>query len=329
MKGSIAAVVLAAGKSRRMLSSTSKITHRILGRPLIAYLLDSLAKSGIPAENTVLVCGENLEEVQSVVSDRPVRFVVQKEQLGTAHALLRAEDYVGNFAGNLLVTVGDNPYITPGEIHRLLHHSVEHSGPCTFLSAVFPHRPPPYGRVLRTREGDVEKVVEELDASEEELNIREVNSSIYLFHTPTVFPLLSEITNHNRKGEYYLTDIISILRSRGNPVHAVRAADYRVAIGINNRWELQDAEHEFNLRNLKRLALEKGVTILNPESTTVEFDVEIGQDTIIYPSTYIGAGTRIGRNCSIGPFAYLRDTRIPDHSNISFTRLHNGGQSGP
>lgn len=312
MKGPIAAVVLAAGQSRRMRSRRSKVIHPLLGRPLIAWLLENLTAAGIPAENTVLVCGENLEEVQAAVAERPVRYAVQSPPLGTAHALLSAADQVGDFSGELLVTVGDNPWITAEEIRRLLEHHAADPVSCTFLSALFPHQPPAYGRVIRAPGGDVEAVVEELDASPEQLNVREVNSSIYLFHTPAVWPLLSRITNRNRKHEYYLTDIIKILRDQDQRVSALRAKDYRVALGINNRWDLQAAEREFNLRQLRRLAEEGGVTVMDPGTTTVECDVEIGEDTVLFPCTYIGAGTSIGRNCRIGPFAYLRNVSIPD-----------------
>lgn len=312
MKGSIAAVVLAAGQSRRMRSRRSKVVHPLLGRPLILWLLENMAAAGIPAENTVLVCGENLEEVQEAVSGRPVRYAVQSPPMGTAHALLSAADQVADFSGELLVTVGDNPWITAGEIRRLCESHSADPAPCTFLSALFPHTPPAYGRVIRAPGGDVAAVVEELDATPEQLTLREVNSSIYLFHTPTVWPLLSRITNRNRKNEYYLTDIIEILHDQSHRVHALCAQDYRVALGINNRWDLQAAEREFNLRQLRRLAEEGGVTVMDPGSTTVECDVSIGEDTVLFPCTYIGAGTRIGRDCRIGPFAYLRNDTIPD-----------------
>jgi len=295
-----------------MRSSRSKVVHPILGRPLIVWLLDQLSVAGIPEENTVLVCGENLEEVREAVSGRAVRFVIQSEPLGTAHALISAGEFMADFSGDLLVTVGDNPWITGDEILNLRERHAGNPAPCTFISARFPHRPPPYGRIIRGDDGGVETVVEDADATPGQKEIREVNSSIYMFHTPTVWPLLSRISNRNRKQEYYLTDIISILRASGHPVDAVCAKDYRVALGINNRWELQEAEREFNRRSLKRLAVDGGVSIMDPTTTTVESDVEIGEDSVIFPCTYIGKGTRIGRDCRIGPFVCLRDADIPD-----------------
>jgi len=230
-------------------------------------------------------------------------FARQREQLGTAHALLSAAPQVAGHQGDLLVLVGDNPYISAAELRELIAVHRQGGAACTFISAVFPGDIPPFGRVVRDGEGKVQRIVEEKDASPEERLIREVNGSIYLFANPLVFPLLSGIGNDNAKKEYYLTDIISILRREGMKVEAVQAGDRDIAIGINDRRDLQEAQQKFNLRIQRRLMLESGVTILQPETVTIENDVEIGRDTVIYPCTYIGAGTRIGKNCAIGPFA--------------------------
>jgi len=320
MNKEIKVVVLAAGKSKRMKSGSTKIIHKILGKEIINYLLDSLVQIGVPETDIILVCGENIEEVKAVVK-RNVSYAIQHEQLGTAHALLSAEEYIKNFSGDLLVTAGDNPYITSEELHRLVEHHRKTQAQCTFISALFPHTPPPYGRIIRNENREVTGVVEEIDATPEQLNIREVNASIYLFDNGRVFPLLKKIGNNNAKGEYYLTDIIELLQERGRPIEAVIAKDHFISIGINNRWELQEAQKKFNETHMKQLALETGVTFLQPESTTIEFDVKIGRDTIIYPNTYIAAGTCIGKNCHIGPFAYLKGAKIEDRQSISFQKI--------
>jgi len=319
MKKEIKAVVLAAGKSKRMKSGFTKVVHKILGKAIINYLLDSLVGVGVDESNIILVCGENIDEVKAVVT-RDVRYAIQKEQLGTAHALLSAKEYIQGFSGDLLVTVGDNPYITAEELNKLITRHREIQSQCTFISAVFPFKPPPYGRVLRSETQAVTGVVEEIDAAAEQLKIREVNSSIYLFDNNIVFPLLFKIDNNNSKGEYYLTDIIALLKERDHIVEAVKADDYFISIGINNRWELQEAQKKFNESHMKQLALNAGVTILQPGSVTIEYNVEIGKDTVIYPSTYIAAGTRIGRNCQIGPFVYLKGVEIKDNEIIRYER---------
>ena len=313
------AVVLAAGKSKRMKSKHSKIVHKILGKEIINFLLDSLVESGIREEDIIVVCGDNIDQVRPAVK-RNVQFAIQEEQLGTAHALLSAAEYIKDFEGELLVTVGDNPYIIASEIKKLMDYHRANYSACTFISAIFPHTPPPYGRVIRDAGGRVMNVVEEIDATPEELAIREVNSSIYIFNNKKVFPLLYNIDNKNAKNEYYLTDIIKILQNIGEPIFATPAQDYVISIGINNRWELQEAQTRFNRENLQRLALEEGVTILQPDTVTVELDVTVGQDTVIYPSSYIAGGTKIGCDCRIGPFAYLSGVAVGDGETVAYEK---------
>ncbi|MCP5054192.1 MAG: bifunctional UDP-N-acetylglucosamine diphosphorylase/glucosamine-1-phosphate N-acetyltransferase GlmU, partial [bacterium] len=221
-----------------------------------------------------------------------------------------------DFSGDLLVAAGDNPYITPTELKKLIRRHRETNAKCSLSSAVFPGTPPPYGRIIRDENQQVTGVVEEVDTTQEQRTIKEVNASIYMFDNETVFPLLFGIDNNNSKGEYYLTDIIEILGRHNHRIEAVKADDYFVSIGINNRWELQEAQEKFNRQHLQQLAEEKGVTIYQPQTVTIELDVEIGRDTVIYPSTYIAAGTRIGSNCHIGPFTYLKGVRIPDNQTV-------------
>lgn len=311
------AVVLAAGRSTRMKSSVSKVVHLILGKEIINFLLDSLVDVGLAEEEIIVVVGDNEEEVRRAVKRR-VRYARQEQQLGTAHALLSAAPLLKDFRGDLLALVGDNPYVTAAELRNLLAAHQRASSHCTFISALFPGMPPPYGRVLRAVDGAVSGVAEEIDATAEQLAIREVNSSLYAFDWEVAGPLLPRIGNRNAKKEYYLTDIIAILKKERRRIEAVRTEDFRVAIGINNRWELQEAQKAFNDENLRRLALERGVTVLQPETVTVEYGVEIGADTVLYPSTYLAAGTRIGRSCRIGPFVYLRDCQLPDYTELAF-----------
>lgn len=319
MKKKIKAVILAAGKSKRMKSGFSKVVHKILGKEIINFLLDNLTDAGIDEPDIIIVCGGNLDEIKAVVK-RKVQYAIQQEQLGTADALLSAKEYLKDFDGDVLVTVGDNPYITSAELEKLIARHHQSQSQCTFISAVFPSTPPPYGRIVRNDRREVTGVVEEIDASPEQLKIREVNSSIYLFDNRVVFPLLFKIDNNNAKGEYYLTDIIGLLKERKHRVEAVKADDYFISIGINNRWELQQAQKKFNEARMKQLAVEKGVTFLQPESVTIEYDVDIGQDTVIYPSTYIASGTTIGSNCQIGPFVYLNGAKINDNEIVRYEK---------
>lgn len=323
MKRPIKAVILAAGKSTRMKSTMSKMVHPILGKEIINFLLDSLTEIGLEEKEIILVVGENEDEIRGVVK-KQVLYAVQERQLGTAHALISAGSHIQNHLGDLLVLVGDNPYITAQALEKLLqnHRAAKAAG--SFISAIFPHKPPPYGRVIRGADGSVLDVIEEADATPEQLKIREVNSSIYAFDNEIVFPRLARIDQRNAKKEYYLTDIIKILKEDGYRVDATPAEDYLISIGINNRWELQEATKKFNEQNLKKMAIERGVTILQPETTMIEFNVRIGQDTTIYPFSYIASGTVIGKNCRIGPLVYLKNATFTDNETISFAQIVRG-----
>ena len=317
MAEKIKAVVLAAGKSTRMRSERSKVLHPILGREIIRYLLDSLAGCGLAPEDVIVVVGDNRGEVEAALGGG-YRYARQEEPLGTAHALRSAAPLLAGHRGGLLVLVGDNPYITAGELRRLIDRHREGRAACTLISAVFAGEVPPFGRIVRGADGLVERIVEERDATPEERLIREVNASIYLLDAPAALPLLARIGNDNAKREYYLTDIVALIRGQGGRVEALAAADPDVAIGINDRLDLQRAQAKFNQRRLRQLMLEGGVTVLQPETVTVEHDVEIGRDTVLYPCTYLGAGTRIGAGCAIGPFACLRNVRVPDGGRREF-----------
>lgn len=319
MADKIKAVVLAAGKSTRMRSALSKVLHPILGRELIRYLLDALGECGLAASDIVIVAGDNRAQLEQALG-RGFAYASQDPPLGTAHALLSAAGRVAGHDGLLLVLVGDNPYVTAAELQRLIDRHRQLRPACTLLSAVFPGDIPPFGRIVRDARGRVERIVEEKDATDGERAIREVNASIYLFDWPRVLPLLSEIGCDNAKREYYLTDIVAILRRHGLEAEALAADDFRVAIGINDRRDLQRAQAEFNRRIQERLMLEGGVTILGPETVTIEHGVEIGPDTVIGPHAYLAAGTRVGRGCVIGPFVFLKNARVPDGGTREFVR---------
>ncbi len=313
----IKAVILAAGQSTRMKSSKSKILHKILGKEIINFTLDAVLNAGITEENIIIIAGENRDELEKVV-DKKVQYVIQEEKLGTAHALLSAYELLKDKECDTLVLVGDNPYITTEEINKLISFHSSKNSDATLITAVFPETPPPYGRIIRDEHDSIRGIVEEIDATEEQKNIREVNASIYLFKNEVVLEQLKKIDNKNKKGEYYLTDIVEILRTGKNRVLGVKAGDHRISIGINDRWDLQNANNYFNLKKMRQISLENGVTFLDPSSTTIELDVSIGKDTIIYPSTYISKGSIIGENCKIGPFAFIKNSEIESNSTVEY-----------
>jgi len=312
MHEDVFAVVLAAGRSTRMKSPLTKVLHPILGKPLLQYLLDALDQLGVPRSQTLLIGGENLPQLQAHFGhEYPSAF--QENPLGTAHALLSGLPLFHDHTGRLLVLVGDNPYLTAPVLSGLLDAACTPQNPCTLLSARFPETPPPYGRIIRrTPGGEVLSIVEEQEASEEQKRIREVNASVYVFHTQTVLPFLQQIDNQNRKGEYYLTDIVGLLNRAGLPVHAAPTDDYRVSIGINNRWELSEAELWFSNQHLRALSLERGITILRPETVTIEPGAEVGEDCTIHPHVTIRAGVRVGAHSVVGPGVCLNEGSYPE-----------------
>ena len=319
MANKLKAVVLAAGKSTRMNSARSKVLHKVLGKEIINYLIDSLVACDIADGDIIVVAGDNQAEIAGAL-ERKVTYALQREPLGTAHALLAAQEQLAGYGGELLVLVGDNPYITAGALQKLIAHHRRSQAQCTLISALFPSPPPPYGRILRDEHGAVTGIVEEKDATPEQRQIREVNASIYLFDNRVVFPLLAEIGCRNAKKEYYLTDILAILQRKGFTVNALQADDCDIAIGINDRLDLQAAQDTFNRRIQQRLIEENGVTILQPATVTIEPGVQIGRDTVIHPCTYLAAGTRIGKNCAIGPFVYLKNVRVNDDEKVVFEK---------
>ncbi len=312
------AVVLAAGRSKRMKSARSKVVTPILGKPVLMHLLDALAGAGIAAEDTILIVSPDHDDIKRIVR-RPVLYAVQDPPLGTAHALKSAMPLLTGFNGQLLVTVGDNPYIQAEDFRDLIQAHRALPVACTLLSAIFPFAPPAYGRLIRNASGDVARIVEELDASPQEKEVREVNASIYLFDYLQLVARIDQIGNANKKGEYYLTDIISILNGERQRVRAVVARDYRVSIGVNTKWELAEAIAYLNQANMKKLAEENGVLFVQPESTTVEMDVVIGADSIIHPCTVLTGGVRIGARCQVGPFVHLNGGVVDDDQIVTST----------
>ncbi len=307
------AVILAAGKSKRMKSQVSKIMHDVLGKPIIQYVVEAVQ---IPAVEEILVVvgPHNHEAVREVLKDT-VRYVVQKEQLGTGHALLVCEEALKHFHGQLLVLVGDAPFLTRHVMEQLItYHQSHPEVAATLLTAVY-DTPPPYGRVVRNANGKVLRIVEDKDADAETKKIKEVSTSHYAFDKDTVFPLLKEIRNDNAQGEYYLPDVIGLLIQQGHAVAALPVDDPFTTFGINTRRDLVKGIAEMRRRIIDKW-LDAGVTILDPKTTFIDTTVEIGADTIIYPFTHLEKGTRIGSGCRIGPFVYLSQAHISDGEEI-------------
>lgn len=235
---SVMAVILAAGKGTRMKSDKAKVLHTILGKPLVSYVIDACRDGGV--ERIMLVIGHQADRVREVIGDG-VAYALQEQQLGTGHALLTAAKAAGDYSGDVLVLVGDAPFLTGEILARLVSRHRDTGAAATMMTAII-DPPPAYGRIVRDNTGKVVRIVEERDATDEEKRITEVNTSHYCFDADRVFPLLSRLGTDNDQGEYYLTDIIELLTARGEPVETLSVDDPDVLKGINTVAELKAAE---------------------------------------------------------------------------------------
>lgn len=296
MRGKIASVVLAAGKGTRMKSDTPKVLFPVAGKPMLQHIVNILMGAGI--EDIFAVVGYGAEKVKATVHG-PITWVEQREQLGTGHALSQAGNMLRGYTGHVLVLAGDTPLLTVATLQELVAEHTTGKNAATVLSARVP-QPTGYGRIVRGSNGSVIAIAEEKDADSSQKKINEINSGTYCFNWSKVEPLLDRLSANNAQGEYYLTDIFSLLVLNGEKTGAYSVSDYREIMGTNDRVQLAQAEKIMRLRICHDL-MRQGVTILDPDTTWIDADAEVGAETIILPQTIIKGGTKIGGNCHIGP----------------------------
>jgi bifunctional UDP-N-acetylglucosamine pyrophosphorylase/glucosamine-1-phosphate N-acetyltransferase len=291
-----------------MKSALPKVLHRAAGLPLIDHVLR--AARSLDPQSVVVVVGHEAEQLESALSERlGLSFAVQEPQLGTGHALLQTAPALRHARGTLVLLSGDAPLIGASTLATLVGTHVTQRAAATVLTAVV-DRPDGYGRIVR-EDGRIAAIVEHKDASTTEREIGEINSGIYAFDIAPLFGALGAIGSSNAQGEYYLPDLVRIYRSRGLTVETVTVADAREILGVNSRKEL--AEVATILRTTKLEALmASGVTIIDPATTFIEPDVEIGVDTIIHPGVYLEGQTRIGSRCEIHSGVRVINTSIDD-----------------
>ncbi|HOB86123.1 MAG TPA: bifunctional UDP-N-acetylglucosamine diphosphorylase/glucosamine-1-phosphate N-acetyltransferase GlmU [Bacillota bacterium] len=319
------AVVLAAGEGKRMRSSLPKVLHRLCGRPMLEYVLDAVAEL---TGQILIVVGHGAEKVQETIGPR-WSYVLQEKQLGTGHAVQQAMPFLPE-EGRLLVLCGDTPLLEGKVLARMLQ---EHgSRAATVMTARVPH-PAGYGRIVRRDDGSVARIVEDKDAAPAEKAIAEINCGAYCFDLRRLRQLLPRLEAANRQGEYYLTDIIAMMVAKGWPVGAFQIEDYRVGLGVNDRVHLAEAAALCRERINGRL-MREGVTIIDPSSTYIDYRVQVGADTVIWPQTVIEGDTVIGAGCRIGPGAYLRQAHLSDgvaviYSVVEESTIEEGATVGP
>jgi bifunctional UDP-N-acetylglucosamine pyrophosphorylase/glucosamine-1-phosphate N-acetyltransferase len=353
------AIILAAGEGKRMRSNTPKVLHKVCGKEMINHVIDNIRKSGI--EEVSVVIGKGAEKVRKGTESRDIFYSVQEEQLGTGHAVMCAEEFLKGKKGSVAIFVGDGPLITEETVTKLTKYHEEEKCSATVLTSIMSN-PLKYGRIIRNSKDEVEKIVEFKDCNEEEIKVNEINSGMYCFDIDTLLNTLGKLNNNNNQGEYYLTDVIEILKNEGKKVGAI-AVEVEEITAVNSKTELSVANDIMRTR-INRKHMDNGVIIMDPRSTYIECDVIIGQDAVIYPGNVIEGTTTIGENCllysnnrvtnsiigddvtiensvilnskvgdntTVGPFAYIRpettignNARIGDFVEIKKSTIGNG-----
>jgi len=328
----IATIILAAGKGTRMKSDLVKVLHSLLGLPMLSYTID-LSLNEIKSKKTIVVVGHQADQIKERFKDTRIQFTLQEEQLGTGHAVLQAIPFLQKFNGTVLILCGDVPLVRGETLRSFINHFWENESILSVLTAVVEH-PLGYGRILRSREGWLEKIMEEKDASEEERMIREINTGIFCVKAPFLMEGLTEIGQENAQGEYYLTDLVEIARRRGLRCSAHQVADPVEVMGINTRVDLAIANEVLRHEKVKDLML-SGVTIIDPKTTYVDRMVEIGRDTILYPNCSLQGKTRIGERCIIESNSNISDSIIGNEvtirssSVVTESKVEEGASIGP
>ncbi len=307
----LAAVILAAGQGTRMKSQKPKVLHPVAGQPMVAYPVGLSRILG--CSPAVAVVGHGAEQVQQALSNESLQFVLQQEQLGTGHALLCAEESLKGFNGTLLLLCGDVPLLKQQTLERLLACHAAQQATVTVLTAEM-ENPFGYGRIVRQGE-EVLRIVEEKDASAKEKTIREINTGIYAFEAPFVFEALRGVGRDNAQGEYYLTDVIAAARAAGRKVCALVTDEPAETMGVNDRLQLAEAGAVMRHRINSEL-MHSGVTLVDPQTTYIEPQVEIASDTLIHPGVHLRGATCIGHNCEIEPGAVITDSILGESVHV-------------
>ncbi len=329
---SIITVILAAGKGTRMKSNLVKVLHPILGLPMLSYPIE-LSLKGIKSEKTIVVVGYQSDRIKERFKDPRIQFALQEEQLGTGHAVLQAVRFLRGAAGTVLILCGDVPLVKAGTLRSFVHAHDKNDATLSVLTTKMadPHG---YGRIVRTPDGWIEKIVEEKDASKEEKLVREINTGIYCVRASFLMKGLSEIGRDNAQGEYYLTDLVGVAKKKGLRCSAHDVSNPVEVMGINTRVDLAVANEILKLEKLKELML-SGVTVLDPRTTYVERVVEVGRETTLYPNCYLWGTTKIGERCIIESNTKITDSilgnEVTVRSNVVITesKVGDGAIIGP
>lgn len=304
------ALILAAGQGKRIKSDLPKVLHKVCGKEMVNHVIDTLRKSDIDAINVIV--GKGAELVKENTKSRNVTYSLQEEQLGTGHAVKCAIDFLNGKKGTVAVFNGDAPLITEETIKALFKAHSENGNSVTILTSILEDSSG-YGRIIRDG-NEVLKIVEHKDCNDEELKVKEINSGMYCFEIESLVECLGNLSNNNSQGEYYLTDVIGMLKEKNEKVGAL-VINHEETLGVNSRVQLAEVESILRKR-INNKHLENGITIIDPNTTYIGIDVEIGQDTIIYPGNVLEGNTTVGKNCILYPNSRINNSIIGENVEI-------------
>lgn len=338
------AVILAAGEGKRMKSDIPKVLHQVCGKEMVNHVIDTMRSAGI--ENVNVIVGKAAEKVKAGTKDKGVSYSFQEKQLGTGHAVKCATDFLIGKKGMVAIFTGDAPLVKEDTVKGIMEFHEDNNYSAVILTSLI-NDPTGYGRIIREN-NEVSKIVEHKDCSEDELKVKEINAGMYCFDIDSLLQALHSLNNNNAQGEYYLTDVIGILKAEGKKVGAV-IVDFEETLGVNSRVELAQAENVMRKR-INKMHMENGATLIDPQNTYIDSSVIIEPDTIIYPGNVLQGNTIIKSGCilypnnridnstidrdvtvqssvilesfigegtTVGPYAYIRpETNIGKHARI-------------
>ncbi|MBK9210275.1 MAG: bifunctional UDP-N-acetylglucosamine diphosphorylase/glucosamine-1-phosphate N-acetyltransferase GlmU [Anaerolineales bacterium] len=307
----VTAILLAAGQGTRMKSSLPKVLHSVAGKPMIWHALQAISQS--TTEKPIVVVGHGADEVKKYLGDSASP-VLQEPQLGTGHAVMQAEALLKGKTDLVVVCYSDMPLLRGETLQKLVETQKNNKGPVSMLTVVSDD-PRGFGRVIRKADGTVEAIVEEYVATEEQLQIKELNVGGYCFDANWLWDALRRIPKNPKKGEYYLTDTVELASRDNLPVQATVMDDMEETIGVNTRVHLSECETAMR-RRINQQHMLNGVTMIDPASTYIEIGVSIGKDTVIMPNTYLHGKTEIGEGNVIGPNSIVYDSKIGNHCKV-------------
>lgn len=323
-------VILAAGKGTRMKSARAKVLHEVFFAPMVHHVLHAVAP--LQPTQSIVIVGHQREAVQKSLADFPVELAVQDEQLGTGHAVLCAEAAIANMQGSVMILCGDTPLIRSETLQAMIDSHTQQDATLSVMTTILDD-PTHYGRIISNSSGDVQAIIEEKDANNEEKRIQEINAGIYCIKTQFLFKHLKDIGTDNSQGEVYLTDIVTQAVAEKQRVQKFVNPEPADVLGVNARFELSQAHHQLQLRR-NRTLMDGGVSMINPLTIQVAPDSSIARDVSLHPgveitgSSSVGTNSqilsgailnnvRVGANCVIGPYCCLEDCTVADGTQIA------------